>query len=187
MQPKFLVNLINSQMSLPEIHKKSTGFTYQIIVQLRVICSAGWGHRWGHVLESSLWSTEQHTWLLPSSFCHSRQQLSWALNSPTNREIPIFGLPTAAAGASCPLELQPCKQSKYLPVGCCWWKDPSIHVYTGNTCRNLVDRLWTLFIHFTVGTLSEWQPRQWGTMAIQKSVVNYLPTFLECWFFWFCS
>lgn len=37
----------------------------------------------------------------------------------TNREMPIFGLPTAAAVASFPLELQPCKQNKYLPVGCC--------------------------------------------------------------------
>lgn len=37
----------------------------------------------------------------------------------TNREMPIFGLPIAAAVASCPLELQPCKQNKYLPVGCC--------------------------------------------------------------------
>lgn len=37
----------------------------------------------------------------------------------TNREMPIFGLPTAAAVASCPLELQPCKQNKYLPAGCC--------------------------------------------------------------------
>lgn len=42
-----------------------------------------------------------------------------------------------------------------------------------------------LFIHFTIGTLSEWQPRQWGTMAIQKIVDNlftYLPGVLVCWF-----